>query len=70
MALKFANFSASSPFTLASCLILILLWALPIEAATFYVATNGSDANPGTAALLFEPCTELVVPCVREMWSS
>ena len=53
MALKFANFSASSPFTLASCLILILLWALPIEAATFYVATNGSDANPGTAALPF-----------------
>ncbi len=53
MALKFTNFSAPLPFTLASCLILILLWALPIEAATFYVATSGSDANPGTAALPF-----------------
>lgn len=53
MANKFTNFSGHSTIAPGLCLIFTLLWAIPIEAATFYVATNGNDVNPGTPALPF-----------------
>ena len=53
MAFQIASKKVPTPMNLKFCsvLILALLTCLPTFAGTYYVATNGADANPGTLAL-------------------
>lgn len=45
-ALEFSRSPLS--FTSGTCLMFILLGAIPAHSSTYYVATTGNDANPGT----------------------